>query len=214
MSASEVLPEHDPEDERDALIAALCHDMRQYAAVGLALTGSRDLDALDSEDLRVRFDAIANLFEEIQEAIEETEGQRARSAPVDLCRVARDCVADTKLVSTVPIDTVLRGRVEALANASLLRRATLNMLNNATRAAGVGGRVRVEVGRRGVHAWLEVSDDGAGFGRIAAVHGLGMAVVDAAVRSAGGRLEINSGPDRGTRVRLWLPRPLPASVRP
>ncbi len=100
-----------------------------------------------------------------------------------------------------------------MANEPLLRRAVLNVLNNGARAAGVGGRVRVEVGRHGNDAWLEVSDDGAGFGRIPAVSGIGMGVIEAAARSAGGSLEIYSGPTPGTRVRLRLPRACPGEIR-
>ncbi len=36
--------------------------------------------------------------------------------------------------------------------------------------------------------------------------GLGLAVVDALLRGAGGRLEIDDHAPRGARVSLWLPR--------
>jgi len=183
----------------------LCHDLSQYVAAGLILSGSGALSDLDPE-IRQRLETIAQLFQGIKEAVEQHNGQRTCSTRVDLAEVAQDCVAFTRLVSKVPVDSVLPRRVEAHANSSLLHRAVLNLLSNATRAAGAGGRVAVEVGRRGDEAWLEVRDDGAGFGRIPAVSGLGMAVVESAVRSAQGRLEITSGPGPGTRVRLLLPR--------
>jgi signal transduction histidine kinase len=194
-----------PENDQRAETEALCHDLRQYVAAGLMLTGMREVDGLDQE-VRQRLDTIAEVFEGIKEVVEQSDDQRIRSTPVDLADVAKECVAFTRLVSKVPIELALSRQVEAWANASLLHRAVLNLLSNATRAAGVGGTVCVEVGRLGGDAWLEVRDDGAGFGRIPAGAGLGMAVVESAVRSAGGRMEINSGPGPGTRVRLWLPR--------
>jgi signal transduction histidine kinase len=201
------------EHHQDAETATLCHDLRQYVAAGLVLAGMREVSGLDPE-VRRRLDNIAKVFEGIREALEQHDDQLVRPTPVDLADVARDCVAFTRLMSKVPIDTVLPRHVEACANLSLLHRAVLNLLSNATRAAGVGGSVCVEVGRLGGDAWLEVRDDGAGFGGIPAVNGLGMAVVESAVRSAGGRLEINSGPGPGTRVRLRLPRSRVPGTRP
>lgn len=191
--------------DSEAETATLCHDLRQYVAAGLMLSGVRDGNGLDPE-VRQRLDSIARVFEGIQGAVDQHSDQQLRSTPVDLADVAGDCVAFTRLTSKVPVETVLPRHVEAYVNLPLLQRAVLNLLSNATRAAGVGGSVCVEVGRLGRDAWLEVRDDGAGFGRIPAVNGIGMAVVESVVRSAGGRLEIISGPDPGTRVRLRFRR--------
>lgn len=200
------------ETDDSAEAASLFHDLRQYVAAGLMLAGMQGVHELDAETGR-RLETIAHVFEGIKDLLEENSGVR-RSTPVDLTAVARECVEFTRLVSKVPIDAVLRRPIQVMANHSLLHRAVLNVLNNATRAAGVGGRVRVGVGRLGGDAWVEVSDDGAGFGRIPVVQGMGMAVVEATVRSAGGSLEIYSGPTPGTRVRLRLPRPQIAAIRP
>lgn len=201
----------DPEDDADA--ATLCHDVRQYVAAGLMLTQVRDAGTLDP-DVRRRLDTIAEVFQEIKEAVEDADDRRNRPSTLDLAEVARECVTMTNLVSKVPIELIAPRRVHARANRPLLRRAVLNLLNNATRAAGTGGRVEVEVGRLGGEAWLEVRDDGAGFGLIPSGSGLGMAVVESVVRSCGGRMEITSGPQPGTRVRLRLPRPQFQGVRP
>lgn len=190
----------------DIEAATLCHDVRQYVAAGLMLAGMREVEGLYPE-VRRRLDAIAEVFEGIMAVVEQNDTSRIRPAPVDLADVAQECVAFTRLVSKVPIETAALRHVEAMANPALLHRAVMNLLSNATRAAGVGGSVCVEVGKLRARAWLEVRDDGVGFGRIPAVTGLGMAVVESAVRSAGGCMEISSGPSPGTRIRLWLPRP-------
>lgn len=192
--------------------AKLCHDLRQYVAAGMVLSGSREAAGVDAETKR-RLDTIAHIFEGMSDMLDEEYHVRPRSTSVDVAVVVRECVELTRLVSKVPIDTDLPGPTEALANPSLLRRAVLNVLNNATRAAGVGGRVNVEVGRDGDDVWIEIGDDGVGFGRIPAVSGLGMAIVEAAVRSSHGSLEIVSGPAPGTRVRLRLPSVCAGGVR-
>jgi signal transduction histidine kinase len=194
------------EPDHEAETATLRHDLRQYVAAGLVLAEAKDVDGLDP-DVRQRLDTIAAVFTEIKEAVEDDEHRRNRPTAVDLAEVAKECVEVTRLVSKVPIALIAPRRLKACANISLLPRAVLNLLSNATRAAGTGGRVEVEVGRRGPEAWVEVRDDGAGFGLIPSGSGLGMAVVESLARSSGGRMEITSGPRPGTRVRLWLPRP-------
>lgn len=209
MSEPGIPSPHDDEIDN----AALCHDLRQYVAAGLALSDLHGLGGEDT-DVRHRMDAIAEVFEEIKEALDHDDARRQRPTTVDLADVARECVAVSALVSTVPVRAVAPRRVKACANATLLRRAVLNLVSNATRAAAAGGSVQVEVGTSGREAWLEVRDDGAGFGRIPSGSGLGLAVVESAARSSGGRMEITSGPGPGTRVRLWLPRPQLRAVRP
>jgi signal transduction histidine kinase len=185
--------------------AKLCHDLRQYVAAGMMLAGMREVAGLDAATRR-RLDSITRVFEGINGLLEEQYDEERRSRSVNLGMVVEECVELTRLVSKVPIDVDLTAAVHACANPSVLRRAVLNVLNNATRAAGVGGRVSVNVGSAGNDAWVEVGDNGAGYGSIPAVNGLGMSIVEAAVRSARGRLEIYSGPGPGTRVRLRLPR--------
>jgi signal transduction histidine kinase len=200
-----------PGVDEGAETARLCHDLRQYVAAGIMLAGMRDTPGLDPDTKR-RLAAIARVFEGINELLEDRYADQRRGTTVDLTVVVQECVEFAKLLSTVPIDTVLHGPVAAWAHPVLLRRAVMNVLSNAGRAAGVGGRVTVRTGEAGTHAWVEVSDDGAGFGRIPAVNGYGLSVVEAAMRASRGRLEIYSGPTPGTRVRLRLPRPRTGSA--
>jgi len=193
------------EGDRSAETAELCHDLRQYVAAGMMLAGMREVGGLDAATRR-RLASITQVFEGISGLLEEEYHEERRSRSIDLAIVVEECVELTRLVCTVPIDVELAATTYACANPSLLRRAVLNVLNNATRAAGIGGRVSVKVGTAGHHVWVEVGDDGAGYGRIPSVTGLGMSIVEAAARSARGRLEIYSGPGPGTRVRLRLPR--------
>ena len=51
----------------------------------------------------------------------------------------------------------------------------------------------------------ELHHDGAGFGQVPKGDGYGMAVVATVVRKHRGRLEISSGPEPGTTVRISVP---------
>jgi signal transduction histidine kinase len=176
------------------------------------LSRGSDPSGLDPDTVR-RLSGIAQVFEEIETVLQEQSSGPRRVTTVDLALLVEDCVELTNLISKVPVGVRLAVRpLPVRASPALLRRALLNVLNNATRAAGVGGRVTVTARRSGEHAWVQVSDDGAGFGRIPGVNGYGMSVVGAAVGAAHGRLEIYSGPGPGTRVRLRLPRPRAASA--
>jgi signal transduction histidine kinase len=198
-------------DEADQT-AKLCHDLRQYVAAGLMLAEGSGSSGLDP-DVDRRLATIARVFEDIESLLQEQSGGPRPLVTVDLADLVEDCVALTNLISKVPVEVRLDARpLPVRASPPLLRRALLNVLNNATRAAGVGGRVSVTARRSGEHVWVQVSDDGAGFGRIPGVNGYGMSVVEAAVGAAHGRLEIYSGPGPGTSVRLRLPRPRPASA--
>ncbi len=65
---------------------------------------------------------------------------------------------------------------------------------------------------------LAIADDGVGFdpaaaqAAAAAGRGLGLLGMRERVHLAGGRLELVSGPDRGTEVHAWLPLPAPREV--
>jgi signal transduction histidine kinase len=195
-----------PEVDETAETARLCHDLRQYVAAGLMLVGEAEESGSDA-DTAWRMSTIARVFEEISGLLDEHADGERRATTVDLAVVVAECVEITRLMSKVDIEIGPDSRPAfATARPALLRRAVLNVLNNATRAAGAGGRVTVTVQRTAEHAWIEVGDDGAGFGRIPGINGYGMSVVEAAVRAVDGRLEIRSGPGPGTRVRLRLPR--------
>lgn len=190
-------------DER-AETTQLFHDLRQCIAAGRMLAEPADDD---EADLHERLKAVQGVFEEIEGLIGQAEDDRLQSARVDLVWIVDECVRIARLASTVPIETQYAHRARACGDPVMLRRAVANVLDNAARAAGTGGRVRVAVREHGEESCVEVADDGVGFARIGSVSGQGMSVVDAAVRGAGGRLEIASGPGPGTTVRLRLPAP-------
>jgi len=86
-----------------------------------------------------------------------------------------------------------------------LTRAARNLLDNASRAAGRTGVVEVTVAAARARAFLQVSDDGPGFGRIPTQHGLGLASVKLFAERYGGELEIGGSQLGGTAVTISLP---------
>ena len=74
---------------------------------------------------------------------------------------------------------------------------------NAIEHAGADS-VAVELGVTDGRAWTEVRDDGAGF-RVPEREGLGIVAMRERARDLGAELNVESEPDRGTRVRTELP---------
>ena len=86
-----------------------------------------------------------------------------------------------------------------------LRRALNNVLDNACKAAGPGGTVRLRVGEDNGSGFVQVDDDGPGFGQVASGTQLGLLVVTEVTLAAGGRLELSTSDLGGTSVTLRLP---------
>ncbi len=107
------------------------------------------------------------------------------------------------------------------ADHAKLRGALLNLVDNAVKATGDDGTIRLAA-RVGTEVVFEVSDDGRGisvedqqlvfdrFRRFAESAyggtGLGLAIVKAVAEAHGGRVELTSAAGRGCRVTMMLPR--------
>jgi signal transduction histidine kinase len=191
----------------EGALSQLRHDLRQYVAAGILLTLQPGDDQLEPA-LRSRLRRINQLFSRMRELTETPPAEPEapdRTPPVDLVELVDECVSVTRLRHDVPLDVTGDGHVEATVDPVMIRRAVSNVLDNATRAAGESGQVHVGVHRLRGQAVVEVTDDGNGFGRIPSVSGHGMSIVDQALRSCHGRLEISSGPGPGTTVRMLIP---------
>jgi len=82
----------------------------------------------------------------------------------------------------------------------------VNLIDNATRAAGAGGRVTVDVRRVGERLVLSVEDDGPGFGLIESRSRLGLAVARRAFAEPTGTLTVGvSQKLGGAAVRFSVP---------
>jgi signal transduction histidine kinase len=97
-------------------------------------------------------------------------------------------------------------RVDRLAFWRMLR----NIIDNAVRAAGPGGRVEVRVGTVNTWAVAQVDDDGPGFGGgQPGIASLGLGIAKELVASHGGELKVHRRQRVGCRVRVRLPSAAP-----
>jgi signal transduction histidine kinase len=93
--------------------------------------------------------------------------------------------------------------VQIQASPVLLWRVLTNVVDNAARAAGPGGRVEVSIGRD-TEVVVEVRDTGPGFDETAD-GATGLRVVTSLLDSVGGRFEVLTGRSEGTTVRAVFP---------
>lgn len=111
------------------------------------------------------------------------------------------------------------GEFPVRGDAHLLQQVFLNLLLNAREAMPEGGTASVTLRRNGNRTEIAVADSGPGmteavrrraaepfFTSKRSGSGLGLAVVHRVVTDAGGRMQIESEPGRGTRVTLSFPR--------
>ena len=109
------------------------------------------------------------------------------------------------------------------ADADMLRRVLINLLENAVKFTPEGGDIRVCVGRRDDHLQVKISDTGMGIPREALPRiferfyrvprpgkeikgtGLGLAIVTKIVAAHGGRIDVESEPNKGATFTVSLP---------
>jgi len=195
-----------PSESSPDELATLCHDLRQCVTAGLLLTQLPKDNVLDAETKR-RLDLIHQTLTHAGELLERA---TVESAPkhwvLDLTELVEECVRVAEFSHKVRLENEVSEPALVCGDPLLLHRAIDNMIDNAGRAAGESGDIVIRVGTAGDEAWIQVTDDGPGFGRIEHGTGQGLAVITSAVRACHGRLEITSGPGPGTAVRVTFPR--------
>ena len=142
--------------------------------------------------------------------------------PVTLNPIVRDAIERATPLAVSPkraVDLLMDlGEVpKVLGDAVELREALTNLINNGMDAMPHGGRLTVRTGTDG-GPWFEVEDTGIGMDQETANKifdpffstkgdqgsGLGLSVTYAIVQRHGGRFEVDSARNRGTRIRVYL----------
>lgn len=196
-------------DATGAAVKALCHDMRQPLATIMALSSTAS--CTDGVDDRVtvvlgRITAQAtDLLEMISATLDVAEDRRE---PVHVPALLADVVSDARVTFGGSLSMSCRGpeRATVVADRMMLRRAVANVLDNATRAAGLTGNVRVSVVGKPSTVDVVVEDNGPGFGRIPGGAGIGLDIVRQVAAECNGGLQFWTGRKGGVRVRLHLCR--------
>ncbi len=189
----------------------LCHDLKQPVAAMLviasetALLGDDQLGETARHRLR-QIEAQAKLLIELIDATLDPVPAGADGATSDLDAVLATVVAMVRVTSASRVVMVPGARAAHVgAAAPQLRRVFGNVLGNAVRAAGADGTVTVRSRRSAGRVVVEVDDEGPGWGHGETGHGLGLAVVLAAMDSVGGDVSAGRSPAGGSRVRLRFP---------
>lgn len=184
----------------------LCHDVGQELAVIQALVDLAGMEPKLPERSLRRLEQISARAEFITQMTRQFLGATAAWVEIELAQLVAEAIDDVQLRT----DTRCRlesGPGRLMADPVILRRAVVNMLDNAVRAAGPEGSVTVRTRLDGGQALIEVEDTGPGFGHAApGLASLGLGVVrDCAVRH-GGEVATGAGESVGAVVRLRLPQ--------
>lgn len=189
-------------------VARDLHDgpVQRLSGVAFSLAGAERSPA-DSHALRATIRASA---EQVRETVRELRSTLTDLYPPNLERqglrtALGDTLAPLRAAGIVTeLDVAPELSLDAEAEAALFRaaqEASRNALEHAQPHA-----VRVAVHPAGDRVVLEVSDDGAGFVTGAPREGhFGLQLLDDLARDVGGRLEVESVPGAGTRVRFEVP---------
>jgi two-component system OmpR family sensor kinase len=156
---------------------------------------------------------------------QEAQGDGPFSEQLDLREVVDELLEQMAPFANEKAVELARGSVSPVdvrGSRPLLVEALLNLLDNAIRFAGAGGRVEVSLVPNGGNATVAVQDSGPGvppgeherifrrFYRVAPARdddgmGLGLSIVRAIARAHGGTIEVVSAPSAGACFRLTLP---------
>lgn len=216
------------EDQR-RLVHDTSHELRNPLAVSRANL-ELALDSDDPDELR-RAASVSLGANERMSALVDEMLERARDgvpdvdlAEVDLASLARSVTEEhgaAARAAGVRLGVVAVGApVVVLGEASALRRAIANLVDNALRFAPPGSEVTVTIGAEDGRAVVTVADRGPGIasedlGRVfdrfwrgndaGAGTGLGLSIVERIVTRHGGRVAVDSTPGDGARFRIELP---------
>ena len=164
--------------------------------------------------------------------LQKAEGQEMELSRINLRAIADNCALLMKgLVEERGVKLSVVGEApDVNGNADALNQILVNLIENASRFAGEGGQVRVEVAGMGAHSVIAVKDDGPGFGDEDPAHlfdrfyradqsrarfkgsgnsGLGLAIVRALTEAMGGSVEAANLPNKGAVFIVALPSLLP-----
>src|SRR2546430_2349346 len=170
---------------------------------------------------------LIHLAEDLLVFSRSTPGLRAPTAPVDLEPLLLE-VLETGARRAQGVGVTMRADTfepaTVLGDAGALRRAILNLVDNAIKYTPAGGKVELSLVTASGQALVTVRDTGIGFepgaaarifepfvrldaarGRDTGGTGLGLALVQSVVTAHGGAVEVESAPGAGSRFTIRLP---------
>jgi signal transduction histidine kinase len=199
----------------------LCHDLTVPATAIKLLTQVAVAESDPGPAMRARLRQISDEASRIADICSyfldqptDADSGAADESPADLHILAAE-TADSMRWRYTGVVTVSADPVTVTAHPVVVVRILTNLLDNACRAAGPGGRVQVTVRRDGGQARLVIADSGPGFGQAeSGKASLGLSIVAAMVRRGGGSLRMGASDLGGIAVTVTLPGAEPAQQAP
>jgi|tagenome__1003787_1003787.scaffolds.fasta_scaffold20988642_6 signal transduction histidine kinase len=196
----------------ESRVNVVMHEIRQPLAAVLALAELARSGPDVPPDVRRCLDLLVEQAHEVCGAATSASGtdpgpDQEGAATVDLGEVIDSAMGSIRFTwSGLLVRRGARGPLPIAGLRPTVRRCLVNLLDNATRAAGPGGTVSVIVDRDAETVHVMVDDDGPGFGSVPRHTGLGLATTRSALEALGGALLVGRPPDgRGARVGFSLP---------
>ena len=191
-------------------LAAASHDIRQPAAVIVALAEAALVTAVLPPTAQWYLERIIDEATTIGDIARSTLSNGAddirRERRVDVTGVADDILATFGLVWAGTARRAGDDELYITADPVLVRRALMNLVDNAVRAAGSNGRICVRAERRRDVVEISVEDSGPGFGLIESRTNMGLAVAEQLLTKMRGTLTIGtSAALGGASVTLRMP---------
>lgn len=184
------------------------HDLRQPIAAIRALVAAAEaqpgVPPVVASYLHRIEEQTAQMVRVCRQVLERVEERRVTAVEQVAADAAQGCREATGCAIELDVEPV-----SVLIDRDRLRRAIANLLENAARAAGPGGRLRVTVRREGDHVRVSVGDSGPGFGAgPRGASSLGLGLVNRLACDHGGRVEIGTSDLGGALVTLVLSTPV------
>ena len=183
----------------------LCHDLTVPATSIRLLVSAATRESDPDPALRARLRQIADEASRIADICGYFLDPTGRTGPSDLRALAADAAGSARSRYPGAIDVVAE-TVMAAVHPVDVGRILANLLDNACRAAGPEGRVRLAVERGEERARMIVADSGPGFGNGESGRAsLGLGIVAALVRRNNGGLQMSTSDLGGLAVAVTLP---------
>ena len=219
--ANEALLEAEKFDAFNRMSAFVVHDLKNLLAQLALLLKNAERHRDNPEFQKDMLGTVANVVTRMNRLMLQLRTDAApavKPRPIDVCETIKRVVA-AKREYHMAIDVRLEPNVFALAHEEQLERVVGHIVQNAIEATGeTSGRIALLAHVDGEHAVIEVADSGIGMTeefmrqrlfrpfQTTKPQGMGIGMNESFqyVSAIGGRLEVESTQNVGTRFRIWL----------
>jgi putative PEP-CTERM system histidine kinase len=222
VQASEALLEARKFESFNRMTAFVVHDLKNLVAQLSLLLKNAERHRHNPRFQEDMLATVRHVEERMNKLLEQlSTGSRGEESlrPIQLAKVVERVVAAKKAARA---DIAVQGADAAVATIGYeqrFERVLGHLVQNAIDATQPSGEVRISVGAEGRNAVIEICDSGCGMSeafvrerlfrpfQTTKGNGMGIGVFEAAqyTKDMGGRIEVDSHPGAGTRLRLMLP---------